>query len=80
MIILLVHPDIARKAKNAAVAWTADPRVPRLADLHWILVKEITFPNGNVRLKISTWRWSGYAEFPIPEFMDRFHGYVIAVP
>jgi hypothetical protein len=81
VVIMLVHPDIARRAKNGAAApWGHDPTVAALARLHWILVKSLAVDivAGSVTIKISTWRWSGTVVLPLAEFVPRYYGYVLA--
>lgn len=89
LILMLVHPDIAKKAKygssleaifSGKPAWGPDPTVPRLADLHWILVKRLKVSMLSVEIKISTWRWSKTVLLPFDEFIHRYYGYVYAEP
>ena len=80
IVIMLVHPDVARKAKNPGAAWSVDPRVAALHLLHWINVKSLNVLGGNVTIKIVTWRWSGTVIWRVTDFLPRYFGYMVAQP
>jgi hypothetical protein len=79
IVIMLVHPDVARNAKYSRLNWS-NPTVKALHELHWINVKSLSINPPNVTLKIVTWRWSGTVTFPLDKFLPRYFGYIEAKP
>jgi len=82
IIIMLINADIAEKIENPSKTWGLDPTVPKLADLHWVLVKSLNVNtvSDQVTIKIVTWTWSKTATLDLTEFVHRYFGYVIATP
>jgi hypothetical protein len=88
VVVMLVHGALARSAKrNTAM----EPLVQasKLADLHWIFVRRITATglpvnggqlNGQVTMKLFTWRWSGPGQFTLGDFLPRYFGFISAEP
>ncbi|EUC17000.1 hypothetical protein [Paraburkholderia hospita] len=82
VVIMLVHGTLATNAKRSAVI-QGDAHVPKLSDLHWILVRRIeadatNLPTGRVKMKLYTWKWSGLGDFAMKDFLPRYYGYVSA--
>ena len=85
---MLINVDIARSAKRGS-QMGQQVHVPKLADLHWILVRRLTATglpvvagqmNGQVNLKLFTWRWSGPGQFSLGDFLPRYFGFIGAEP
>jgi hypothetical protein len=87
VVVMLVGFNIAMAAKRKA-AINDQPHVPKLADLHWVFVRRITATglpvngplNGQVDMKLFTWRWSGPGCFKLGDFLPRYFGFVSAEP
>ncbi len=87
VVVMLVGFNIATAAKRGR-AIDDQPHVPKLADLHWVFVRRITATglpvngplNGQVDMKLFTWRWSGPGRFTLGDFLPRYFGFVSAEP
>ena len=82
IVIMLINADIADIVQTPSTPWGSDPTVPKLADLHWILVKALNVNTGlkSVTIKIVTWCWSKTATLDLTKFVHRYFGYIIATP
>lgn len=88
VVVMLVNGDLAKSAKRGTAIGTV-AHVPKLADLHWIFVRRITATglpvnpgqlNGQVNMKLFTWRWSGPGQFTLGDFLPRYFGFISAEP
>lgn len=88
VVVMLVNGDLASSAKRGTQIGVK-AHVPKLADLHWILVRRLTATglpvvssplNGQVNLKLFTWRWSGPGQFSLGDFLPRYFGFISAEP
>jgi hypothetical protein len=86
IVIMLVHELLAKNAKRAAKI-EGNAHVPKLSDLHWILVRRMTAEGlginpplltGQVRMKLYTWKWTGLGDFSLADFLPRYYGYISA--